>query len=36
MNWNLIGDLVLCFLIISGGVLFTYVNVNYEPNENND
>lgn len=31
MNWQLIGDLFLCFSILGGMVLFAVVNANYKP-----
>lgn len=33
MNWEIVGDLFLCFSIIAAIVLFTYVNVNYNPED---
>ena len=33
MSWELAGDLFLCFSIVAGIALFTYVNVSYNPND---
>jgi len=31
MNWELAGDLFLCFAILGGGTLFVVANINYKP-----
>ena len=36
MDLNLLGDLLIMFGIISSGVLFVVVNLNYSPNEDKD
>ena len=36
MTWKLLGDLVMMFMILGGGVLFIWANVSYNPNDDND
>tara|TARA_E500000331_G_C16608579_1_gene434835 strand:- start:247 stop:384 length:138 start_codon:yes stop_codon:yes gene_type:complete len=31
--WEDIGNIVLSLMIISGGVIFTFANVNYKPDD---
>ena len=33
MNWELVGNIFLCLLIVSVPVIFTIVNVNYTPDK---
>ena len=33
MTWALFGDLVMMFMILGGGVLFIWANINYTPDD---
>ncbi len=33
MEWELIGRIVLCCLIVAGGLIMVVTNVNYEPDD---
>lgn len=36
MDWEVIGNLIICSCIIGAGVLFVVVNVNYMPDKDKE
>ena len=36
MTWELFGDLLLCIMILSAGIIFTIANINHIPEKQGD